>query len=139
MVITRKFTNHRIVDPIRINDELIHPKNAVKYLGITLDARLRFHLHTNNVRNKTFIALQKTYTLLSRNSVLSPQNKLTIYKQFIRPVITYGAPIWCSMSDSQFARLQRLQNMFLRYITASRRFERVHALQDMINTPYIKE
>jgi uncharacterized protein YeeX (DUF496 family) len=56
------------------------------------------------------------YWLLGRNSELSIHNKLTLYKQVIRPVWTYGIQLWGCASDSNIQVIQRYQNKVLKCI-----------------------
>jgi hypothetical protein len=46
------------------------------------------------------IKFRKMYWLLGRNSKLSIDNKLTLYKQVICPVWSYGIQLWGCTSDS---------------------------------------
>lgn len=138
LVLTKKFTNNRIIVPLSINNEPIPIVRRAKYLGVVLDERLSFKPQVSYLMQKAYLAMQKLYTLLSPKSHLSPANKLLLYQQVIRPVITYAAPVWCSMSDTQFARLQRMQNKFLRCVTSSNRYTRIRDLHHMTNLQTIK-
>jgi hypothetical protein len=54
--------------------------------------------------------------LLGSNSELSVHNKLTLYKQVIRPVWSYGIQLWGCASDSNIQVIQRYQNKVLKCI-----------------------
>ena len=138
-VLTRKFTNINIFMPPIINKQKIQVTKQIKYLGVILDQRLKFVQNVSHTLQKTFLATQSLYALLSPKSQMSLQNKLTIYKAIIRPVMTYAAPIWCGMSDTQYYRLQKMQNKLLRSITKSDRYVRVQELHDMTKIQYIQE
>jgi uncharacterized protein YeeX (DUF496 family) len=56
------------------------------------------------------------YWLLGSNSELPVQNKLTLYKQVIRPVWSYGIQLWGCASDSNIQVIQRYQNKVLKCI-----------------------
>jgi uncharacterized protein YeeX (DUF496 family) len=56
------------------------------------------------------------YWLLGRNSELSVHNKLTLYKQVICPVLSYGIQLWGCNSDSNIQVIQRYQNKVLKGI-----------------------
>lgn len=122
LVATKKFTNIRINIPLMINGTPILPANKLKYLGVILDSRIRFTQHTSHIMKKGFAAMQSLYSILSPKSPLSPQNKLIVYNQIIRPVLAYAAPVWCSISNAQMHRLQRMQNKILRCVTSSGRY-----------------
>jgi hypothetical protein len=54
--------------------------------------------------------------LLGCNSELSVHNKLTLYKQVIRPVWSYGIQLWGCASDSNIQVMQRYENKVLKCI-----------------------
>jgi hypothetical protein len=56
------------------------------------------------------------YWLLGLNSELSVHNKLTLYKQVIRPVWSYGIQFWGCASESNIQVVQRYQNKVLKCI-----------------------
>jgi hypothetical protein len=51
-----------------------------------------------------------------RDSTLSLANKLSLYKLFIRSLLTYAAPVWSNASRSNLHRLQVFQSKCLRVI-----------------------
>jgi hypothetical protein len=50
------------------------------------------------------------------NSELSVHNKLTLYKQVIRPVWSYGVQLWGCASEYNIQVIQRYQNKVLKCI-----------------------
>ncbi|GBL87800.1 RNA-directed DNA polymerase from mobile element jockey [Araneus ventricosus] len=50
------------------------------------------------------------------NSSLSLENKIILFKQVLRPILTYAAPIWGLAAPSNRKKLQILQNKLLRII-----------------------
>ena len=58
----------------------------------------------------------RMYWLLGRNSELSVHNKLTLYKQILRPVWSYGIQLWGCASESNIQVIQRYQNKVLKCI-----------------------
>lgn len=139
VVFNRKFTNNKIINPLIVNGAAIHQKTAAKYLGIMLDDRLSFHKHISYTLSRTFSAQQKLYPLTCAKSPLSPYNKLLIYKCIIRPALTYGAPIWCSISDTQRKRLQVFQNRILRGVLSASKYTKIQDLHDFTGIEYISQ
>lgn len=131
LVLTKKFTNNKIMTPLVLNNTPITPSRKAKYLGIIFDERMYFKPHISHCIQKTFAGQQKLYPLICPRSPLSPANKLTIYKSIIRPVMTYGAPVWSIVSDTQRLRLQRFQNRILRGVLSAGRYTRIRDLHAM--------
>lgn len=111
------FTNKRPnYIPIYINNVAIPHENTAKYLGMTLDAKLRWKAHVKKKREELDIRYKKMYWLLGRNSMLSAQNKILLYKQILMPVWTYGIQLWGCTKKSNIQIIQRFQNKVLRGI-----------------------
>jgi hypothetical protein len=86
---------------------------------MTYDAKLRRKEHIKKKRDELNINSKKMYWLLGRNSELSVHNKLTLYKQVIRPVCSYGIQLWGCASDSNIQVIQRYQSVLRLLVTAS--------------------
>jgi hypothetical protein len=70
------FTNKRITQrPIYINGTQIPYANTAKYIGMTLDIKLRWKEHIKMKRDELNIKFRKMYWLHGRNSELSIYNK----------------------------------------------------------------
>lgn len=128
VVLSRRKTERTIHIPIKINNIPINPTPSIKYLGVVVDSGLYFHRHVTKILGTAFGAGQKLYALLNKFSPLSPDNKLLLYRQIIRPVLTYAAPVWSGISDSQTKRLQVMQNTYLRNVTQSERRTRIRTI-----------
>ena len=114
------FTNKKIEHiPVNINNKQIPYSNTAKYLGITLDAKLRWKAHVKKKREELGIKYKKMYWLLGRNSTLSVHNKLLLYKQILMPVWTYGLQLWGCAKQSNVQIIQRFQNKVLRNIVGA--------------------
>jgi hypothetical protein len=83
---------------------------------MTLDAKLRWKEHIKKKHDELNIKFRKMYWLLGRNSELSVHHKLTLYKQVIPPVWSYGIQLWGCASDSNIQLIQRYQNKVLKCI-----------------------
>ncbi|GFS83602.1 hypothetical protein TNCV_1658071 [Trichonephila clavipes] len=62
----------------------------------------------------------KVYPLIARNSVLSRENKLLIF----RPVLTYAAPIWAHAAKTHINQFEAPESIILRQILNPRWFMR---------------
>lgn len=116
IIFSRKFKESKIFQNIKVNNVQTITKESVKYLGIILDKRLTFKKNTDNSVINAYNVLRTMYYLIKRNSKLNLKNKKLIYLTMARPILTHGAPIWCSMAVTHLNKLQRMQNKFLRLI-----------------------
>lgn len=112
------FTNlkigHRI--PVIINSLPIPYANTAKYLGMTLDAKLKWKEHVKKKKQELNLKFRKMYWLLGRQSQLSIHNKLLLYKQVLKPIWTYGIQLWGCAKKSNINIIQTFQNKVLRCI-----------------------
>ena len=90
--------------------------NTAKYLGMTLDTKLRWNAHVKKKRDELGFKYKKMYWLIGRHSSLSINNKLLLYKQVLKPVWTYGIQLWGCTKQSNVNIIQRFQNKVLREI-----------------------
>jgi len=75
------FTNRCLEHiPITINNQKVPYANTAKYLGMTLDSKLRWKAHVKKKREELDLRYKKMYWLIGRNSSLSLHNKLIIHK-----------------------------------------------------------
>jgi hypothetical protein len=86
-----------------------------EYLFIFV-AKLRWKEHIKKKRDELNIKFRKMYWLLGCNSELSVHNNITLYKQVMCPVWSYGIQIWGCASDSNIQVIHRYQNKVLKCI-----------------------
>lgn len=111
------FTNKKFEHiPIYINNQEVPHANTAKYLGMTLDAKLRWKAHVKKKREELGLKYSKMYWLIGRQSTLSTYNKILLYKQILKPVWTYGIQLWGCAKQSNIDIIQRFQNKVLRNI-----------------------
>ncbi len=92
--------------------------NSTKLLGVTVDCKLDWKLHTST----TFrAATYRLYMLRRMRSLGAPQQQLRdIYSTFILPKLTYASPAWSSsLNITQSVRLERVQKRACRIILGS--------------------
>ncbi|GFS48776.1 RNA-directed DNA polymerase from mobile element jockey [Trichonephila clavipes] len=67
---------------------------STKYLGLILDKNLTWKHHILHARDKFRHALRLIYPLICRNSDMEMYNKVLLYTAVLRPIISYGCPVW---------------------------------------------
>lgn len=102
---------------VELNSVQLPQADAVKYLGLHLERRLTWQKHIWTKRLQLETKLKKMYWLIGRNSKLSMDNKLLLYKTILKPIWTYACQLWGTASVSNTERIERFQSKTLRLIT----------------------
>ncbi len=131
--------NKRTPPSIKFKGEQIPRSKVAKYLGVHLDAKLTWHVHIEKKVAELKVKRTKMYWLLNRNSSLSFENKLLLYKVILKPVWMYGAQIWGQARKSTVRKLQIFQNDVLRLITGAPLFTTVEQLHTYTDMLYVHE
>ena len=66
---------------IKIHEKIVPYANTAKYLGMTLDAKLKWKEHVKKKKEEMNIRYHKIKWLLGKNSKLSLNNKLLLFIQ----------------------------------------------------------
>ena len=90
-------------------------------------------------REQTDLKAKEINWLIGRNSNLSLENKLIVYKAVIKPIWTYGIELWGCASISNVAVIQRSQSKILRTIANAPWYVTNHTLHTDLNIPYVSE
>ena len=91
----------------------IEHKTSVKYLGINIDHFLKY---TNHIKIQLHKAKSAFFMLkrLFYNRYLHDRLKIVAYMALIRPIITYGCPIWFNVSASTMEKIRVFERKCLR-------------------------
>ena len=91
---------------LNLNGKIIRTSDSLKILGVTLDNKLNFNKHINDVCNK---ASQRVGVILRLRNLIPTMAKLVLFKSAILPYLTYCHLVWhfCRASDTR--RLERIQ------------------------------
>lgn len=126
--------------PLSIDGSMIPWQNHIKYLGVNLDSKLRFNLHTTQITRKARQTRGALYPLLNIRSPLPMKTKISIYKMYIRTKITYAGPAWAAqISNSNWEKIEAIQNISLRTITGLPWYVRNTTLKTSLSIPSIKD
>jgi hypothetical protein len=79
------------------------------------------------------------YWLIGRNSKLSLENKMLLYRTIIKSIWTYGVEIWGCASQSNISIIQRCQSNILRMIANVPWYVYNITIHEHLNVPLVKE
>jgi len=106
----RRFIQPR---PITLFGEPIQWIDTTRFVGVTLDIRLTWSPHIDQVRKRAVQRMGMLGPLLNRKSDLSARSGVLVYKQLIRPMTYYACTAWRSAARTHVRRLQVLQSKCL--------------------------
>lgn len=114
---TRKRKNIYIpMNSIILNHVDVNWESNVRYLGVILDKKLNFADHIHYVIKKTNILIRTLYPFINRNSRLSLENKMYLFRSIFQSTIFYGAPVWADIAKAHIYKIQVVQNKILKMI-----------------------
>ncbi|GBM62161.1 RNA-directed DNA polymerase from mobile element jockey [Araneus ventricosus] len=126
----RKGHSNKTIKLLSFFDELLTWEPQVKYLGLILDNKLTFRQHTKHNDENFWNKVHLIIPLIGRHSCLSLNNKIPLYKQVLRTVLTYAAQIWSLSTKTHREKIQTLQNKILRMMTNAPWFVRNEVLHN---------
>nr|AMS38375.1 hypothetical protein [Bactrocera tryoni] len=102
--------------PLYIGNEVIPYSTSAKYLGLTLDAKLKWKEHIQRKVAELKLKYNKINWLIGKKSPLTTSNKILVYNQTLKPIWTYGIQLWGCAAPLYIEAVQRFQNKVLRKI-----------------------
>jgi hypothetical protein len=118
------FTNRRKIEglgPILLHGKELEMLGEVKYLGVTLDSKLKWNQHLQKTIRKT----QTTFAVVRRTCGkkwgLRPRMVHWLYTRVISPSILHGALVWWPKVKQKTTKIQlgRIQSMACIAITGA--------------------
>ena len=127
--------------PIEVCGDTIELSNEVKRLGITLDSKLTFNTHIDNITKKCIGTLFQCKRAIGPTWGLSPKVCHWIYTAIIRPTLAYCYIVSIRAVDNKTntKRLERVQGMALKYMAGAMPSTSYTALNYLTGTPHITE
>ena len=96
-----------------MNEGILENVKTFKYLGVLIDANLKWNDQINNVCRKICNGLG----VMRRIKPFVPRSSLiTIYNTLILPHYEYGMHVWSNCGEANLNKLQKLQNSAMRII-----------------------
>lgn len=90
---------------------IITKADSIKYLGILVDQRMTWHLHTDILMTQ----LRKLiWVFKNLRHIATPQLLKQIYVTLVQSVLTYCIPVWGAATKTKFLELERAQRSLLK-------------------------
>jgi len=113
--------------------------NTAKYLGMNLDAKLRWKEHIKKKGEEIKIRTREMNWLIGRKSKLPIHNKILLYNQIIKPIWMYGIQLWGCAKKSNRCVIQRKQNNILRCMVDAPWYVRNSIIHKDLGIPEVDE
>lgn len=107
----------------------IDPSNCMKVLGLTIDTKLNFEMHSKNLVSKVAITERFLRRIAGPLWGMDTDTLMLIYKTIIEKIVMYASPVWAKlMSSKGYKKLHQLQRRCLIRVTKAYRTTSYHAL-----------
>ena len=107
------------VPKLKVGDQTLDFKSHGKFLGMTLDNKLTWKKHIDQLIERCKKDLNLMRYLSGTSFGADKVTLIKIYKSLIRSKIDYGCQAYASASQSQLSRLDRIQAAALRIATGA--------------------
>ena len=113
--------------------------DEVKYLGVTLDSRLRYDRHISEKVKKARGLLYKVNNSIGKLWGPLPSLMRWAYVGMVRPVLTYASILWgeAAQKASNIKKFDRLQRLAMNGFTSTIRSTPTRGLEVLYNIPPI--
>ena len=103
----RKYTKPKLF----LGGKEIEYVDSFKYLGVTLDTKLTFQVHVDNISKRASRTMAQARRQMGKNWGLKPRICKWIYTSLVRPIITYASFAWINSTNkvTHVRKLQRVQ------------------------------
>ena len=122
--VTNKFDNK----PLTLFGQVITEKKKMTLLGVTFDQNLSYVHHCKEKAIEASRRLNMLRMLRGKNWGANSRTLLTLYKQYIRPIVDYGNVVTANAPKTSLGLLQRVQNAALRTALNTERRTRIKTL-----------
>lgn len=140
IVFTKKFKLEGFKNP-KIFGKEITKTDTVKYLGITLDSKLRWHKHLECRISKCMKIFWCCRTAIGKTWGLTPKSILWIYTAIVKPLLAYGSFLWWNgvQTGTQQKKLSHLQRVACLAITGAMNTTPQNAMEALLNLPKLEK
>lgn len=119
----------------KIMDQLIPFSTSTRYLGVHLDPELNWKSHINQQKIKLLPRINILKAISGIRWGAHPNNLLTIYKGFIRPILDWGCQAFHPLDNLLYIKMCRLQYAPLRIILGMMKTTPTNVLLDINSEP----
>ena len=124
---------------VRFGEEKLRQKSSHKFLGVTLDAGLKFSEHITKVRAKAWRAYHDIRRVVGEGWGASTQAVIRLYEGLVRPTLEFASMVWDGASRMEKVRLERVHRLSLLAATGANRRTSTLSLEVYCNTESLQD
>ena len=120
-----------------LNNTELEYVTEIKYLGVTIDQRLKWTKHLETQTKKAMIALAQGRKMIGRRWGLKPKYTHWLYTSIVRPIVTYGAVVWAHSTERKTItkKLEKVQRLACLMITGGMKSTPTKGMETILNLP----
>lgn len=96
-----------------LNGQVIPQGTSIKYLGVTIDHKLKFSEHIGNIVKKGNQLLGMLTRCLN---YANDKTKLVAFNAIVRPTVEYASQVWSPQAKNRIIAIDRVQRKGIRWI-----------------------
>lgn len=115
--------NHKVTNSspsINLLQQTLQPSLSCKYLGINIDSKLNFKLHTKLCKQSIISRTKHFRSLTYKNEGINTSTACKIYKMICRPILEYGFILFGNCRKPALHNIEVGERSSLRKITKIR-------------------
>ena len=127
------------LNPIKVGGKPITLSKTVKFLGVTLDSKLKFNEHVEKITSRATATLMQCKKAVGPTWGMTPKTCKWIYLAVVRPILMYCSTIWVKalQTENNRRKLRRVQSLALRIMSGAMPGTPHEMLDHITNTPDI--
>ena len=119
---------HTLHTQYKIHDRILNTVDKTNYLGVTIQSKLNWKPHINNITKKA----NNVRAFLQRNLSKCPRPvKEQAYKTYVRPILEYASTVWDPHTIELASQLEMVQRRAAIFVTAD--YRRRHSVTLLLN------
>ena len=138
-LIFNPFRFHPKVNPLKLNGKEISNVKHFKYLGITIDSKLSFKEHFEDITARSVRRLNIMQCISGKDWGADRCTLLRLYTAILRPILDYNAFLFDDIASNKIDSLQTIQNKALRIVTGACRTTNTYNLHIDCNIPLLDQ
>lgn len=122
--------DHDALPPVYYENELIAYAKKAKNLGVIIDCNLSWNEHINGVSKKLCFSFHSFKRL---QKFLPFKTRLTLAQALLLSLLDYADISYLDANEELLNKLERLQNLCIRFIYGLRKYDHVSAYRTKLN------